>query len=456
MSTERRSAGRGDLLRAPLAALVFVLFSPADAPPVLAQGAGEPAPPSAESEPPAHDSEGDTALTVTISDQSDAGDMEGEAPRRKLIRWNELDGPYSTFRLGMAFLTDFTTFAQDDESEQQFDLESDEGVRDFRLLFSGKFKTKRDISWSAGVMYDGADEVWRIRQTGILVGLPELNSKVFFGRIKEGYSMIKVLSGPYGWTMERSPAEDAFVPILADGVKWFYYQPDRHVFGSLGAYVDTLSEDEKFSTYDDQWVGRIGLQPRLSEERKEVLHVAVMGRWGHPDEGFLQVKSKPENNLAPNFLDTGRIEADTATTLGYEVYYRKGPWLFGTEYNWLEVDDVAGEGPVFHGGDAVVTWLITGETRPYNPRAGIFGMISPDRTVFEGGWGALEAVFRVSYSDFTEGSYQGGRFWRVTPMLNWYLTDNLRLELAYGYGELDRFGVTGVTQFLQARVQFTF
>jgi phosphate-selective porin OprO and OprP len=34
------------------------------------------------------------------------------------------------------------------------------------------------------------------------------------------------------------------------------------------------------------------------------------------------------------------------------------------------------------------------------------------------------------------------------------LSDNVRLEFVYGYGQLDRFGLTGDTQFFQARVQF--
>ena len=41
-------------------------------------------------------------------------------------------------------------------------------------------------------------------------------------------------------------------------------------------------------------------------------------------------------------------------------------------------------------------------------------------------------------------------------MVNWYLSDNLRLEFAYGVGQLDRFGVVGTTQFLQTRLQFQF
>jgi phosphate-selective porin OprO/OprP len=41
-------------------------------------------------------------------------------------------------------------------------------------------------------------------------------------------------------------------------------------------------------------------------------------------------------------------------------------------------------------------------------------------------------------------------------MLNWYLSDHLRLELAYGYGVLDRFDLRGATQFLQGRIQMVF
>lgn len=44
----------------------------------------------------------------------------------------------------------------------------------------------------------------------------------------------------------------------------------------------------------------------------------------------------------------------------------------------------------------------------------------------------------------------------MTPMVNWHLSDDLRLELAYGYGALDRFDLEGGTQFFQSRIQITF
>ena len=38
-------------------------------------------------------------------------------------------------------------------------------------------------------------------------------------------------------------------------------------------------------------------------------------------------------------------------------------------------------------------------------------------------------------------------------MVNWHLSDNLRLEFGYGYGVLDRFDLKGKTQFFQMRLQ---
>jgi phosphate-selective porin OprO/OprP len=57
------------------------------------------------------------------------------------------------------------------------------------------------------------------------------------------------------------------------------------------------------------------------------------------------------------------------------------------------------------------------------------------------------------YTDLDSGTIQGGRFWRITPMANWHLSDNMRLEFTYGYGVLDRFGLKGGTQFFQTRLQ---
>jgi len=368
-----------------------------------------------------------------------------------MVKWNEYDGPISSLRFGYGFLVDFAAYSQDDDSKQQMDIRDDIGLRDFRLLFKGRFKTERPFTWTLGYMYDGSDDTWHFRQTGFQVDVPELSGRFFLGRTKEGFSQYKVMVGYYIWGIERSQALDAFVPILGDGIKYMGYYPSRRMFVNLGYFWDVLAENEKYATYDNNLVARVGGQPILSEASAEVLHVAVMARAGHPDEGKIRFKAKPGSYLAPNFLDTGTLTSDQAATYGLEVNYRKGPWLFAGEYDWQTAHVAGGGNPMFHGGEASVVWLVTGETRPYNAAGGFFNQVTPAHSVFEGGRGAFEPSLHFNYNDFDDGSIQGGKYWRITPMAKWYLSEYLRIELAYGYGELDRFGLKGRTQFFQAR-----
>ena len=267
--------------------------------------------------------------------------------------------------------------------------------------------------------------------------------------------MVKVMVGYHGWTNERSPAIDAFVPILADGIKYMGYYESPRIYLSLGAYADALSEDEKFATYDNQLVARLGWLPILSEDGNEMLLVAAMTRGFEPDEGSIQPRARSDSYLGPYFVDTGKFAADHGRTDGVEAYYRKGPWLFGDGVPLAEPLAGGRRRRLVSRGQCRRDWIITGETRPYNIRGAYFEAVSPNQTVFEGGPGAWEAVLDLSYIDLDSGRFNGGKYWRVTPMVNWHMSDNLRLEFIYGYGELDRFDLKGVTQFFQSRIQFT-
>lgn len=396
------------------------------------------------------------AAPPTVEDTQQAGGSSADPPARRLVKWNEFEGPFFTLRASAGVILDAGTFAQDAASRDQFgSLGPDWQVRDFRVMFNGRIKTNRKITWCAGFMYDHANDEWFVRQTGIQIALPELKGQVFVGRSKEGISLNMIMVGYAGWTMERSTTVVATVPLLADGIKWMGYLPKQRLLYNLGWYTDVLSEGQSFSSYDQQIVARVGYLPIL-EEKGTLLHVAVAGRYGLVNDRTLRLRSRPEFNIAPYFVETESFAARDTKMAQAEVYYRPGPWLFGAEYfvqkaNALDVAD-----PLFHGGDAVVSFLITGETRKYNTAGGYFLAVSPKRPVFQGGPGAFEALLRLSYIDLDDGAIHGGRFWRLTPMVNWYLSDHLRLELAYGVGQLDRFGVTGTTQFLQSRLQFQF
>jgi len=391
------------------------------------------------------------AQTALLDTTIVAGEADAQMPtKRGLAKYNEWDFGFTTFRFGYGFLVDFATYHQDEVAKEQVETEPDVGLRDFRFLLKGKFKTKRPLSWTAGIMYDGGTEDWHMRQTGLMVGVPEIKSNFFLGRTKEGFSQYKVMVGYDIWSIERSPFLDAFVPILGDGVKWIF-NPTPRVLLDLGAYFDPLSEEEKFATYDDQIVARLNYRPMISE-RGKLLHLAVMGRATHPDEGQFRAKSKPEAYLAPNFLDTGNFASESAQTIGFEAVYRDGPLLVGGEYGWQTFDAPTVGDPMLHGGNISVSWLATGETRGYNTSGGYFKAISPTRTIFEGGPGTVELGLNYSYADFDDAGVTGGKYWRITPLVKWHLMDYLRIEAGYGYGELDRFGETGKTQFFQGRV----
>ena len=144
-------------------------------------------------------------------------------------RWRLFPGKLSTFKLGAALFYDYAAYGQDNKSKQQADsaeyiVESQFKMRDFRFLLSGQFKTKRTMSWKAGIMYDGVTHSWFIRETGLMIAVPELWGNFFIGRTKEGFSLNKVMNAAAGWGMERQTAIDV-IPILTDGIKWLGYLP---------------------------------------------------------------------------------------------------------------------------------------------------------------------------------------------------------------------------------------
>jgi phosphate-selective porin OprO and OprP len=397
---------------------------------------------------------GPAAARQSATPPRDTGrDEELATPARRLVSWNEYEGKYFTIRLGGGLLYDFAGYAQDDANKEQIELHPDWKLRDARFLLKGRFKFKRPVSWSTGIMYDAPTHKFLFRETGVMIGVPELWGNIFIGRTKEGFSLNKVMVGYAGWTMERATISDATIPILADGIKWLGYSPQQHFLWNVGAYADAFSEGQSFSTYDHQFVGRFAWVPLMSEEKGRVLHIGLNLRYGVPEDGQLQLRSRPEAFPAPFFIDTGKFPARNTTMTAFEGYYRPGPLLVGTEYFLQKVDAPESNDPFFHGGDVVVSWLPTGETRVYNTRGGYFNQISPLRPVFQGGPGAWELVARLSYSDLDSAPIRGGKFWRFTPMVNWHMSDNVRLEFAYGYGSLSRFNLVGNTRFFQTRIQ---
>lgn len=377
----------------------------------------------------------------------------------------QYDGKYFSLRIGGGFLYDFANYAQDDDSAQLMDLQKAGGIRDLRGLFSGRLYWSW-LTWTVGYMYDANGHSWRFRQTGLKFNIPQLNGYLFVGRTKEGISTNKFTVGYYGWTNERATINDAFLPILADGARWTATAFDNKMVYNIGAFADPLSDKESFNKNDWQVAARAVWLPLFQTPddteqpgtiaHQRVLHLALQARVAGANDDFLQYRSKPEAFLAQSqAIDTGKFEADLSLIGGAEAYYLDGPISLGMEYFVNQVISDVENNPFFHGGEVFAAFLFTGETHPYNYRGAFFDDVTPNKSFFAGGAGAWEAVLRLSYSDLDSESITGGRFMRVTPMMNWYISKSLRLEFAYGYGRLERDGIVGGTHFFQTRFQLS-
>lgn len=373
---------------------------------------------------------------------------------------NEFEGTYSTIRLGFGYILDAATYSQNAVFKQQMDsagLTFDPKIetRDFRIMASGVFKTKRTLAWKSGFMYDGDKKIWYMRETGLTIGVPELFGHVFIGRTKEGYSMVKVMNGHFPWTAERQMALDV-IPILADGIKYYGNLPKSRIFWNLGYFNDVFSKSQSFSTYAWQYDARVGWLPFYNKEKNSVLHIAANLRYGKPLDDKINLKSRPESNPAPQIINTGTFSANYSTHIGGELYYSTGRLLLGSEVmvHHFSASGV-NEDHNFFGGDVFATYIFTGARRPYRPMGSMFDFVPVTKSIFKGGWGEWEAVLRYSTLDLNDGSIHGGKFWRITPMVNWYMARGTRMEFIYGYGVLDRYHLKGAVQIFQARLQLT-
>lgn len=386
--------------------------------------------------------------------------VRGQDSASKKLPGNEFNGSLTTFKIGAGIIYDAVAYKQDDVFKEQMieggiTLKDKVKLRDFRVLGSGVLRTKRSISWKFAYMWDGDKETWLVRESGITVGVPELAGHIFVGRTKVGFSMPKVMNGHSPWTNERQMAVDA-IPILSDGIKWFGHLQKSRIFWNLAYYNDVLSEGQGFSTFAWQGVARVGWMPFYNETENKLIHIAGEIEYGKPYKEKFTLKSRPESNPTPQLINTGEFDANKAAQVGIEAYYQNKRFMMGSEIVMHNFYSTISDNHKFSGGDFFLSYFFTNTIRPYKTVGSIFGFVPVKNPVFKkGGWGAIEGVLRVSTLNLDDRSIEGGKMWRITPMINWYMTKIIRMEFIYGYAILERYSKRGILQLFESRLQFT-
>jgi len=189
-----------------------------------------------------------------------------------------------------------------------------------------------------------------------------------------------------------------------------------------------------------------------------LLHLGLSANILYSASSSIRYRSRPESHLAPYVVDTGEIAADRALVVGAEAAWVNGPFSVQGEYLRSWVDEKDGQTPGFDGLYGSASWILTGESRPYNRSEGAFGRVIPkqDFDFGNGGWGAWELAGRYSFVNLNDADVHGGRLSMVTGEVNWYLHSHVKWRFNYGFGHVSGRQPEGNLTVFQTRMEFDF
>ena len=162
----------------------------------------------------------------------------------------------------------------------------------------------------------------------------------------------------------------------------------------------------------------------------------------------LTLSDRPELRIDPTALiSTGALAGVSgANVYSVEAAGTYGPLYVQGEYFWYDVQRNALPGLTdvkFDGGYVEASYVLTGESRKYNPGNASYGGIAPlhPLSLTENGWGAWEIAGRVSTMNLnnqlaTANGVAGGQQTIYTAALNWYVNRNVRFMFDYLYGNV--------------------
>ena len=383
-------------------------------------------------------------------------------------RWNRYDGKYMSGLFSGAVVLDRQRWLDQDRNsmDQVGDLTPFEGgeIRALRFGAVGTFNFEQPWVWViAGATHafdKGFDQADSDDFTlfDLRLDIPLWQKTGFsIGKQKEPISMERLMPMTNLPMQERAAVSDALLPSRNVGAVFSGTLPgDRATFAG-GVFNNWLDKDQPSSPGDNssQLVGRVTWVPLVSENENSLLHLGAGARQSSAREpGFL--RTEPEFNNAPNFVETGLLDVEGIDTWSLEASLRSGPFWLHSEYLQMDLESDAYGDPTLDGYHVTASWILTGEVRPYNWRTGLFKGIPIAATVDQNGWGAWEIGARFSHLDMSEapgpelGDAGEMDIWSLG--VNWWLSPYFNVNLNYRYISLDRFGDKGISQGMNARL----
>jgi phosphate-selective porin len=270
-----------------------------------------------------------------------------------------------------------------------------------------------------------------------------------FGKVKEPF--VYEMVGDAANLQQQERALSPFFASRGIGLRLGNSFAADSMTWSVGWYNDWWVEDQTFKVSGNDYAGRLTWVPYWGGDGSDYLHLGLDGRYIEEDEGTLRFRGRPESNVTDYYVDSGTLTADHANELGLESAWGRGPFFVTAEYARAWVDASESANPQFWGAHIVVSYVLTGEHRPYDKKVAYARRVLPQHK-----WGAFEVVGRYSHVDLADRPIDGGVFDRDTIGLNWWATRRWKVGFDYGLINLDRMGISGVTHAFHTRFQWAY
>ncbi len=277
------------------------------------------------------------------------------------------------------------------------------------------------------------------------------DSTLSIGKQKEPISMERLATLINLPMQERTAVSDAMMASRNVGIVLSGTGFDRRTTWAGGVFNPWLDTGTSIGDTSTQLIGRGTVIPLESANEKSLFHLGAGVRYSNAKSG-VRYSTEPEFNQAPLFVDTGAFAAESTMLYDLEAAWRWGPFWLNGEYVINQVEAPAVGDPTYNGYHVTMSYILTGEMRPYNKRSGLFRPVPVSKSVNDGGWGAWELSARYSNLDLNDGSVSGGETDIYSLGLKWWLSTSASVDINYRHIVLDQNGETGLSDGLMSRI----
>lgn len=372
-------------------------------------------------------------------------------PDVKGRKWTKAHNKLFTFQLGFAPIIDYNANWQDNDSKAQVgEQPSRFDLRSGRVMARGKINFKRPWNYLISVEYKGLDRTEDMNAFGLtdlkLVIPLDKHSELFVGKIKETFSYEMV--GDAANLTHQERLMNPFFNSRNNGIIYRRFFLQDRLTAAAGWFRPWPGNKKGFGETANTFTARVTGLPKWMNDGKQFIHMAVSMRYVEAQDGMVRLKGKNESNISSNYVDTKSFAADHQFNLGIEQLWSLDNFsvLFEMIHNWTKTPAGTEQ---FKGYYVTTSYVISGEQRPYDKRAGYARRVKPD-----GKGGAWELWGRVGRVNLNGRNIEGGLNNRYTAGLNWWATQYWKVGLNYGVSNLLKDDRVGITHSLQWRIQW--